>query len=340
MRFPWPGSVALRCVAAASFLLVGPECVAHAGSQSAAEASPNEVTVGMYLRDIPEVDLRAGVFSFDAYVWLRWDPAGFLADGTAAGPASGLPRSPADTHEVMGVHELQSTAITSRPGYAVFRVQGKIRQSFDLSRFPLDRHLLAIRIQDSESEVHRVRYVPDVEGSKAGQLSLHGWSTGPLVASSSSEVFPTNFGDASLPTGTSSVYSEVCFGLDLYQSDRAYFFKLNCTAFIAAGLALLALLIRPSDVDPRFGLPVGGLFAAIASEWIVCESLPDRSGLTIADWIHVLTFLWIFLVVLVSVVSLRMYEAGRESDALRTDRVAFSVLLPCYVAGCILVMLR
>lgn len=320
-------------------------CVAshsRASAQDAAAAARAEVArdvvVGMYLRDIPEVDLRAGLFAFDAYLWFRWNPEEFLAIGAEAGEGDSLPRAPCDSYEVMGVHELQTTPVSSRPGYAVFRVQGKVRQSFDLGRFPLDDHVLGIRVEDAESELHRVRYVPDVEGSTAGQLTLHGWATTPLRVVSGSEEFATNFGDLELPSGNRSVYSSVTFEIGINHDGLSYFAKLSCTAFIATVLAALALLIRPSDVDPRFGLPVGGLFAAVASEWVVSESLPDRSGLTLADWVHVASFLVIFLVVLVSVISLRAYESGREETSRRIDRVAFWTVLPAYAASCVLIV--
>jgi hypothetical protein len=310
----------------------------HVGPADAAVPT-RDVVVGMYLRDVPEVDLRAGTFAFDAYLWFRWEPAQFLAIGAEPSEdPSGLPRAPSESYEVMGVHELQTTAVSSRPGYAVFRVQGKVRQSFDLGRFPLDDHVLGIRVEDAENEIHRVRYVPDVEGSTAGHLTLHGWATTPLRVEAGTEEFATNFGDLELPTGTKSVYSAVTFQIGVNHDGVAYFAKLTCTAFIAAILSMLALLIRPSDVDPRFGLPVGGLFAAVASEWAVSEALPDRSGLTMADWIHVASFLAIFVVVLVSVFSLRHFEAGREEGSRRLDRLAFWGLLPSYAVSILLIV--
>jgi hypothetical protein len=320
-------------------MCVTPAVPAQDSSPSQAAEPPRDVVVGMYLRDVPEVDLRAGVFSFDAYLWFRWDPSQFLAMGAEAGDdPDGPPRAPSESYEVMGVHELQTTPVSSRPGYAVFRVQGKVRQSFDLGRFPLDDHVLGIRVEDAENEIHRVRYVPDVEGSTAGHLTLHGWATMPLRVEAGTEEFATNFGDLELPTGSTSVYSAVTFKIGVNHDGLAYFAKLTCTAFIAAVLAMLALLIRPSDVDPRFGLPVGGLFAAVASEWAVSESLPDRSGLTMADWIHVASFLAIFVVVLVSVISLRQFEAGREEASRRLDRLAFWLLLPSYAVSCVLIV--
>lgn len=92
------------------------------GHLDQATEGPRAVTVGMYLSDVPEIDLRAGFFAFDAYLWLRWNAQQFAPTGAAPEDVGDRPRSPADTYEVMGVHELQRTDITSRPGYVVFRI--------------------------------------------------------------------------------------------------------------------------------------------------------------------------------------------------------------------------
>jgi hypothetical protein len=291
---------------------------------------PTEVSVGMYLSDVPGIDLRGGLFAFDAYLWLVWDPSKFQAIGEAD-PSSPLPRSPADTYELMGVHELDSTCASSRPGYAVFRIQGKVRQSFDLERFPLDEHVLTIRVQDSESEAHRVIFRPDDRGSVARGFDVHGWKPGQFSAIATSDVFETDFGDAELLTGSKAVYSCVEFQMPLLHDGWSYFFKLTAAMFIATLVALLAFLIRPINLDPRFGLPIGALFAAVASNWMVSEALPDRSGLTLADWLHILSYVAIFLTLLLSVRSLGLFEAGDEAGAKRFDRRCISVLAASYI---------
>lgn len=313
--------------------------VAFPGAASQA-ASPQEVVVGMYLSDVPGIDLREGIFAFDAYLWFRWDPSKFQPTGGSS-PESPLPRSPADTFEVMGVHDLKDKqCVTSTPGYAVFRLQGTVRQQFDLERFPLDEHVLTVRVQDAESEIHKVVLVPDAKGSVARDIDVHGWKAGAFEAVSTTDEFETNFGDVGLPTGSKAVYSCVEFRQPLLHDGWPYFFKLTAALFIATLVAMLAFLIRPSDLDPRFGLPIGALFAAVASNWMVSEALPDRSGLTLADWLHIVSYVAIFMTLLLSVRSLSLFEAGDEAGSRRFDRRCISVMAASYVAASIaLVML-
>jgi hypothetical protein len=304
----------------------------------ASEGKPRVVVVGMYLSDVPEVDLRAGFFAFDSYLWLRWNPDDFAPTGTSHGDAGDRPRSPADSYEVMGVHDLQTGEITSQPGYAVFRVQGKVRQQFDLVRFPLDEHVLSIRVQDADSEIHKVVYEPDAQNSVARGFHIHGWQAGAFQAVSSVDEFDTNFGDESLPTHNKSEYSCVAFELPLIHNSWPFFFKLTAALYIATLVAILAFLIRPIDLDPRFGLPIGALFAAVASQWMVSEALPDRSGLTLADWLHIASFIVIFLTLLLSVVSLHLYERGNEKGSARFDKSCGVFLVAAYALSCLVIV--
>jgi hypothetical protein len=331
-------ALAASC-AAVLILLQLPAAAEMQGDDGTDRGRPPQVRVGMYLSDVPSVDLREGTFAFDAYLWLVWDASRFQSTG-AADPGSSLPRSPADSYEVMGVHELDTTLVTSRPGYAAFRLQGKVRQQFDLERFPLDEHVLTIRIQDSESEIHKVLLVPDEQGSSARAIEIHGWKAGAFAPVSATETFSTNFGDPEIPVGSTTVYSSIDFQLPLMHDGWPYFFKLTAALFIATLVAMLAFLIRPTDLDPRFGLPIGALFAAVASNWMVSEALPDRSGLTLADWLHIASYVAIFLTLLLSVRSLALFEAGDEQGSKRFDRRCAAVMPLTYaVASVALVLL-
>jgi hypothetical protein len=45
---------------------------APAENVPAAPSGPNEVTVGVYVNDIQQLDLQSHSYAMDFYVWLRW----------------------------------------------------------------------------------------------------------------------------------------------------------------------------------------------------------------------------------------------------------------------------
>ena len=59
--------------------------------------------------------------------------------------------------------------------------------------------------------------------------------------------------------------------------------KLLSTVILATGVAFVSFMVKPSDLDARFGMGVGALFAVAASAFIVSASVPDSASLTVAD---------------------------------------------------------
>jgi hypothetical protein len=99
--------------------------------------------------------------------------------------------------------------------------------------------------------------------------------------------------------------------------------KLFFTVFIATMISLIALFIKPTDLDPRFGLGAGALFAAVASEVVIASSLPDTNVMTLPDKLHMIAIFFIFLSIAESIVSLRFFTSEKEALSKKFDRVCF-----------------
>ena len=110
-----------------------------------------------------------------------------------------------------------------------------------------------------------------------------------------------------------------------------YFGKLFTGLFIAVGISLVGLLTSPEQMDSKFALSVGAMFAAVASEYLVTASLPDSNVLTMADKLHILSFLFIFLTLAQATVAHKVFASGREEAAKWLDRFAFFALFVGYV---------
>lgn len=87
------------------------------------------------------------------------------------------------------------------------------------------------------------------------------------------------------------------------------------------------MFIKPTNVDPRFGLGIGGLFAAAANSYAVSSLIPDTGMMTLADMVNGFGVWMILLTVVQSTVSLYLFERmGAESLSRRFDQVSFAVL--------------
>jgi hypothetical protein len=93
--------------------------------------------------------------------------------------------------------------------------------------------------------------------------------------------------------------------------------------------------VRANNTDPRFGLGVGALFAAVGNKYIVESNVPSTSEVSMLDNLHNLTFVYIFLIIVAAVVSLHLYEKGSEEDkrkSRRLDMYAFVAVFISYLA--------
>ena len=97
-------------------------------------------------------------------------------------------------------------------------------------------------------------------------------------------------------------------------------------------IAMLAMFIKPTNVDPRFGLGIGGLFAAVANSYATSSLIPDTGIMTLADMVNGVGVWMILLTVIQSTVSLHIYERlGAEELSRRFDKISFVIL----AVGCV-----
>lgn len=299
-------------------------------ASSAAEARTT-VHVGLYVNQIENVSLRDNQFKIDFVIWFRW---------------RGDELEPHETFEVVGGQiesaHVDETTDLGDMHYAAVRVVATITQFWNVSRFPLDDHTLRIAIEDSQDEEFKLRYIADTENCGANPaLQAPGWAVGTHHCQVLSQAYRTNYGDTSLPTGHESTYSRFFYTIPLVRPNWGFFLKLFFGLFVATGISFLSFFIRPTDLDPRFGLGVGAIFASVASEYVVTSSLPDTTVLTMADVLHILAFVFIFLTLVESTFSLRIYTRGgdgpRRSE--RLDWWSFVTLAAGYVGSSLMVVL-
>ncbi|MBI3181915.1 MAG: hypothetical protein HYZ28_07200 [Myxococcales bacterium] len=303
-----------------------------ASAQEPAQHQPSEVTVGIYVNQIHEVSLRENYFTADLYLWFRWKDDAL---------------KPHETFALQnGRVESQIGPVTKKlpdgSNYAYVRLVAKVTKFWDITEYPLDDHRLPIAIEEDQSEDHLIRYVADtVNSGSHPTISVPGWNMVKNDTESGVGVYRSNFGDISLPTGNESSYTRLTTTLHLSRQGTLYFMKLFFGLWVSAAIAFLAFFIKPSDVDPRFGLGVGAIFAAIASEYIVTSSLPDTNIITLADKLHIVAFAFIFASIGQSTWSLYLFENEQETRSKWHDRLSRLVFPLTYVvANALVIALR
>ena len=115
-----------------------------------ANATPTEVTSGIYVDRISALSLKDSSWTVDFYIWFKW---------------SGNKINPGDNFQIIdGVINKKDSIDNYTNGtnhYALYKVSGTITKFFDLTRYPLDSHVLTIDIEDGDSERQDLLYVAD-----------------------------------------------------------------------------------------------------------------------------------------------------------------------------------
>lgn len=295
------------------------------------EAAPVDVHVGVYINQIYDVSLKDNRFCVDFYVWFRWQ-------GEDVSPLESFDVVNGRIDSKEGVYEDTIKGFN----YATGRINATITKFWDISEFPLDNHILTIELEDNENEDFKLRYIPDQENCGVNpQVEVPGWKFTNAWSEVKKHGYKTNYGDISLPTNNESDYSRFIYSLKVVRPGIGYFFKLFFGVFIAAVIAFLVFFIKPTDLDPRFGLGVGAIFAAVASEYVIASSLPDTNILTLADKLHILAFAFIFFSIAQSILSLRLFTVGKEKTSQTMDRLSFPVFFISYsVLSLLLILFR
>jgi hypothetical protein len=285
-----------------------------------AQAEPAQVVVGSYVNRIQDLSFRENRYTLDFYVWFRWKAEGALAD-----------YKPLESFEIMnGRIDSKSSVVEKKIGdisYATARITATLSANWELAKFPFDWHRPEVRIEDSVFTALDLVFIPDKVNSRLGdEIEIAGWTANTFDAAVQPMVYRTNYGDTSLPTNARSEYSRFLIAWNLDRDGWGAAIKLLSTVILATGVAFVSFMVKPSDLDARFGMGVGALFAVAASAFIVSASVPDSASLTVADRLHMVALGFIFFTLLMSAYCLRLEVSGREELAFRIDHWCLAVL--------------
>jgi hypothetical protein len=203
-----------------------------------------------------------------------------------------------------------------------------MKQNWNVHDFPFDKQKLKMHIENTLFDKRQLIFQPDTVGSSYDpEDAIDGWNVSDFSVSESSNDYVTGFGDDSSKNQNFSSF-DVYF--DLQRSAWGMFFKIFLGMYIAFMIATISFTPHPSEMEPRFGLPVGGLFAAVGNKYIIDSLLPESSAFTLVDTLHALTFIGIFAILLVSAIALKQYDAGKKELAEETNRKGMWIIITVY----------
>jgi hypothetical protein len=208
-----------------------------------------------------------------------------------------------------------------------------IYQKWALENYPFDKQRLVLKFENSTYDTTQVIMMNEQKDSITFKkdINLMGWQIMRSKIHSRVVTYNTDFGD---PAGNgTSAYSRVTFIIELQRiAATAYFIKLCMGAFIAFLVAMIVFTISPSSMDSRFGLGIGALFAVAANKYVVDSNIPQAATNCLVDKVHEITFVYILLTIIASVISLRLFEKEKHPQRSKFDMASGIVLFLSFVA--------
>jgi len=271
-------------------------------------AAPQTVHVGALVLDVGAVDVKAGTFVLDFYLYFRWkgkfDPTRFeIMNGVVdnLGPPD---------EEIM----------PDGTRHAAFRVRATVRAQMNLERYPWDEQVLPLEIEDTHLDARRMRYVADPDSALQGDATIPSYKITGIRTEAKTYQYASNLGDPSLRKGERLSYSRFILEIRARHSGAAVYLKAFLPLIISVAIAFLTFFIRVDALDPRFGVGIAGIFGAVSSHILVAGNLPEHAAFTMADRIHQIGLFSIFLSIAASAISLAYFNRGEEARAARLDR--------------------
>lgn len=277
------------------------------------------VEAGAYVLRVDQVSYRDGSFDVDMWLWFRWQ---------------GSDRRPHETFELPRgiITGRTDTEVLDDEGfnYATVRVQATIFHEFDVRRFPLDDHTILIEVEDAAHAVNEQVYVADPGTALDPGVSVAGWQVALAAPTVADHRYPTNYGFRSAGDDA-AIYSRLTIPVTLERASIGPLFKLFWVTVLSVALSLLSLLVKADDLDARFGMGVGAIFAASANAVVVSAILPDTTVVTMAEQINLIAVLINFAAVFVSIWSLRLRYQERDEASVKLDMTWMWSMTALYV---------
>ena len=239
------------------------------------DAHTRKVHVGIYVDRIVTISTKATSWTVDFYLWFNWQ-------GNHFDPGSEFQ---VIDGEIKSKTKLEST-VRGDSHYALYRVTAEITKFFNVVRYPLDSHLLTIRIEDRKHTWNELQYLADANGAAySSRVVVPGYVLSKAKLISKPHAYKTNRGDPQLPPDHQAVYSQLTYGIAIRRPDWGLYVKTFQGLFASVAIAFLAFALGPLSGE-RVSLGVGAFFASVASGYLNLGSLPDVGLVTMIDMVN------------------------------------------------------
>ena len=278
-----------------------------------------EVTIGVYLIDIDEIDDVHQRYNVDMFVNIAWwDPRLALPEEERSGQVRTFPMTQVWTPRGLIVNDrgltpkLPLVVDVDVLGNVVIRqrLSGELAVNLDLKDFPFDTQQLPVQVISYQYRPDEVQFSNNARmAANIDGFSVEGWSFSLLEA---------DIGEFSVPA-VGVVRPQVTFVVEAKRNAQYYLLTMFLPMSLIVFMSWTAFWIQPNVVPPRIAISTASIFSLIAFGFTIRLSLPRVSYVTRADLFVIGCTLLVFLALGAAVIGSRWASADKMERAVRLN---------------------
>jgi len=282
-------------------------------------APSDTVKVGAYVISVHDINFHDKEYTMRFWLWFLYKNPAFDFQKQLDIPNA---KSMEDPQVI--VDSMQGKA------WVMMKMKATMKESWNVHDFPFDEQHLHVQVENTLFDNSSMVFDPDLKGSRYDDKeAIDGWEIKNFKVSAGTNDYETGFGD-SRPGRDLQNFSTFNIDLDIQRDAWGLFMKIFIGMYIAFFISVISFTPHPSELEPRFGLPVGGLFAAVGNKYIIDSLLPESSSFTLVDTLHTITFLGIFATLVVSAFCLTLHDKGKDEACIKVNRIGSRAVVIIY----------
>jgi hypothetical protein len=291
-----------------------------AKAQRKEHAGADTVKVGAYIISVHDINFHDKEYTMRFWLW-------FLHDNPEFDFKTQL--------DIPNAKEIDEPAVVPDTVDGKIWVQLKMKctmkENWVVHNFPFDKQHLRVRVENTVFDKTKLIFKADTKDSMFDDIEgLDGWHIRDFVVSSDTTRYNTGFGDPEIGHN-SQTFSTFKIDMNIERDAWGLFLKIFVGMYIAFLIALISFVNDPWELEPRFGLPVGGLFAAVGNKYIIDSLLPESPQFSLVDILHSITFFGILAVLAVSAISMKLYNNGNKEACILADKIGSRIVIATFV---------
>ena len=300
-----------------------------------AEKGPTQVSVGIWIVDINNIDSAQQNFTADIAIVLRWKDVRLAHTGTGAmhyalseiwTPRVGIAN---ETSSV--VRKLPESAEVEPDGTVIYRqlYVGSFSQPLRLQSFPFDRQIFHIQFVAIRYQPNEVAFVPDENWIRDGVRQAAGISPSVTLADWAIERWDAK---ASVYALTPRMqYSGYVFEFTARRNVEYYILKVILPLVLIVMMSWSVFWTEPTNSNTQFSIAVTSMLTLIAYRFAVDNQLPRLPYMTRLDAFFLVSTLLVFLSLIEVLVTTILDNNQQLARAKKLDRYC-RVIVPIIFA--------